>query len=330
MIAQKLERFAQLLAVISHVSIWIILPLIAIWLPWYILFFTRFWPLMLLYAVWYVYDFQTPALGSRKWVFLKSSAIWKYFANYFPIKLVKTAELPATRNYILGCHPHGVLSIGAFTHLCTDGTGFSKNFPELEPNILTLNGQFWFPFRREIGIALGGVESSSKSLKYLLESQKSGRIIGIVVGGAEEALDSHTGKNILNLKNRRGFCKFALRYGASLVPSYSFGETDVFEQSGSNQNSKLRTIQRRIKKLFGFCPPLFYGSGIFNGNFGLLPKRRPITTVVGAPIHVAKSFNPTDEEVDQLHEIYTEALVKLFDEHKIAMGLPEDEKLIIH
>jgi hypothetical protein len=124
---------------------------------------------MLLYAVWYVYDFQTPALGSRKWVYLKSSAIWKYFANYFPIKLVKAAELPATRNYILGCHPHGVLSIGAFAHLCTDGTGFAKHFPDLEPNILTLNGQFWFLFRREIGMALGAENGSFSTTRFFFD-----------------------------------------------------------------------------------------------------------------------------------------------------------------
>jgi hypothetical protein len=81
--------------------------------------------------------------------------------------------------------------------------------------------------------------------------------------------------------------------------------------------------------LFGFCPPLFSGSGIFTKTFGLLPKRRPITTVFGAPIHVTKSLNPTEDEISQLHTQYTEALTKLFDEHKVKLGLPSDEQLII-
>ncbi|KAI6176514.1 Acyltransferase [Aphelenchoides bicaudatus] len=321
---------AQLLAVAIHVFLWIVLPLISFWLPGYILLCTRFWPLMIFYAIWYVYDFKTPARGSRNWAFLKGSRIWKHFANYFPIKIVKTADLPSDRNYILGCHPHGVLSIGAFTHLCTEGTDFAKHFPGLEPNLLTLNGQFWFPFRREIGIGLGGVESSPRSLEYLLRSRKAGRIVGIVIGGAEEALDAHQGKNILNLRNRRGFCKFALRYGASLVPSYSFGENDVFNQSGNNRETGLRAIQRRIKKLFGFCPPLFSGSGLFSAKFGLMPKRHPITTVFGAPIHVKKSYNPSEKELDQLHKRYTDSLIALFEEHKISMGLAADAQLTIH
>lgn len=56
---------------------------------------------------------------------------------------------------MFSCHPHGVLSVAAFTHLCTNATDFSDIFPGLQSTLLTLNGQFWFPFRREFGIALG-------------------------------------------------------------------------------------------------------------------------------------------------------------------------------
>ncbi|KAI6225330.1 Acyltransferase [Aphelenchoides fujianensis] len=304
MAAASMRRLGELLAAITHISLWIILPLVSLWLPTYILFCTRFWPLIVLYAGWFVYDLRTPARGSRNWRWFKSSPLWN-------------------------CHPHGILSIGSFAHLCTDGTNFGDHFPGLQPNILTLNGQFWFPFRREIGILLGGCESSALSLDFLLRSKTAGRIVGIVIGGAEEALDAHTGKNIVNLKCRRGFCKFALRYGASLVPSYSFGENDVFEQSGNDRGTKLRAIQRKIKKMFGFCPPLFHGVGLFNSKFGLLPRRHPITTVFGAPIQVPKIHHPSAEEVDALHQQYMTALIDLFNEHKTKHGLSPDAELTV-
>uniref|UniRef100_A0A914RVC5 diacylglycerol O-acyltransferase n=1 Tax=Parascaris equorum TaxID=6256 RepID=A0A914RVC5_PAREQ len=61
------------------------------------------------------------------------SAHWKYFAQYFPMELVKTAELSSDHNYIFGSHPHGIMSLGAFTTFCTDGTGFWEAYSGLKP-----------------------------------------------------------------------------------------------------------------------------------------------------------------------------------------------------
>lgn len=38
--------------------------------------------------------------------------------------------------------------------------------------------------------------------------------------------------------------------------------------------------------------------------------------VIGKPIDVKKVENPTQEQVNGLHEIYIKSLVELFDEHK--------------
>lgn len=91
--------------------------------------------------------------------------------------------------------------------------------------------------------SLGGCESSNESLSYLLQQQERGRLVGIVVGGAEESLDAHDGRHILNLMHRRGFCKHALRHGAWLVPSYSFGENEIFVQADNERGTKLRQVQ---------------------------------------------------------------------------------------
>lgn len=40
---------------------------------------------------------------------MRRSSAWKYFADFFPIKLVKTAELSPDKNYIFGT----VLAVGA-------------------------------------------------------------------------------------------------------------------------------------------------------------------------------------------------------------------------
>ncbi|GMR39732.1 hypothetical protein PMAYCL1PPCAC_09927, partial [Pristionchus mayeri] len=89
---------------------------------------------------------------------------WNLFADYFPLKLVKTADLSPGGTTSRGSHPHGVLSIGPCATFLTESTGFSNY------SILTLNGQFWFPLRREFGFAIGGAESSRASLKLSLRN----------------------------------------------------------------------------------------------------------------------------------------------------------------
>ncbi|KAI6185026.1 Diacylglycerol acyltransferase [Aphelenchoides bicaudatus] len=177
----------------------------------------------------------------------------------------------------------------------------------------------------------GGVMSSAESLEYILQKYPKGRIIGIVIGGSAEVLEAHMGRHATILSKRRGFCKYALKYGTWLVPSYSFGENDIFIQIRNRKGSLLRRIQDTIKHHLGFCPPIYFGRGLFNSFFGLLPFRRPITTVVGRPIPVQKSKNgePTQDEIEKLHATYTRELIKLFEEHKENYGVAPDQHLEI-
>ncbi len=63
------------------------------------------------------------------------------------------------------------------------------------------------------------------------------------------------------------------------MPCFSFGENDLFDQVNNPEGSMLKWVQRHLTKLLGFSVPIFQGRGIFNYTFGLLPRRRPITTV---------------------------------------------------
>ena len=61
---------------------------------------------------------------------------------------------------------------------------------------------------------------------------------------------------------------------ASLVPVFSFGENDLYDQVSNPAGSSLRQWQTKMKEYTRVAPVLFYGRG-----FGLLPHRRPIHTV---------------------------------------------------
>ncbi|XFF84919.1 hypothetical protein AB1E18_011138 [Capra hircus] len=293
------------------------------------LLFTRFWIFSVLYAVWWYLDLSKPWSGGRRSEALRRCIIWRYMKDYFPISLVKTAHLDPSRNYLAGFHPHGVLATGAFTNLCTESTGFSSLFPGIRPHLMMLNLWFWTPFFRDYIMSGGLVPVDKESATHILSREGGGNLMAIIVGGVQEALDSRPGGYKLVLRNRKGFIRLALMHGAALVPIFSFGENDVFKQVENSPGSWVRWFQDRLQKIVRVSIPLFYGRGVFQYSFGLMPYRRPITTVVGKPIEVQKTPHPSQEEVDRLHQRYMKELENLFEAHKLKYNVPRDQHLEI-
>lgn len=160
-------------------------------------------------------------------------------------------------------HPHGIIAVGAITTFASEGNGFSRTFPGIKPSLLTLGTNFKIPFHREYILALGMCDVSKKSCKAVLKSGP-GRSIAIVIGGAAESLNARPGVMDLTLKKRLGFVKIAVETGASLVPTISFGENELYEQVRNDDGSWLRWFQKKIQRWMGFTVPLFHGRGIFN------------------------------------------------------------------
>ena len=76
------------------------------------------------------------------------------------------------QNYLIGSHPHGIISMAAFVNFATDGTGILEMFPKIEFHLCTLVGQFYTPIRREWGLLHGMIDCSRESLTYILNAKK--------------------------------------------------------------------------------------------------------------------------------------------------------------
>jgi 2-acylglycerol O-acyltransferase 2 len=299
------------------VLLWFLLPILAVIVSIVLLIFPLTTIPMLVYIGYCVFFQKFHQRGGMRNDFFRSLSFWKLFRDYFPISLVKSADIPADRPYIFGYHPHGIIAIGALTNFATEATGFSRLFPGINLRLLTLTMNFQIPFSSLVLGWLGACDASPKSINHIL-SKGQGNSVMLVLGGAKEALDARPGKYELFLKNRKGFVKLALRNGAALVPVFSFGELDVYDQVPNPEGSRLREVQDKSQEVLGFSLPLIRGRGIFNYTFGLLPHRRPIVSVVGRPIPVPKTPEKeiTAELIDKYHEQYVAALIEVFDYHK--------------
>lgn len=286
-----------------------------------VLLFTsyRSWLLLpaLAYVAWQVYDRSTPERGGRASK-VSHWPIWNWVASYFPVELHREIELPADRNYLFGCHPHGALPLGAVLSLMTEASGFSEKFPGMSPRTVMLQGNFSVPVHRETVLNLGLVPASKQAISYLLDRRNGvGRIVVLMIGGSREIVHSKPGDQYVFLVNsRRGFARIALEQGASLVPVISFGINDVYEVTYYPKGSIVRCFQDFLARFTRIPMPLPRG-------IGLLPKQCPLNTVVGAPIHVEQVAQPSDEQVERLHKQYVEALAELFEKNKLKFGLSE-------
>eukprot|EP01137_Pigoraptor_chileana_P000471 Opistho-2@36736 len=311
------ERRLQTLAVIFFLSLQLTISLVTL----YLAFTPFFWPFLIPYLVWvYAFDSRTPENGvgrRREWV--RRLSVFRYFRDFFPIRLIKSSELDPQRKFIFAFHPHGIIGFGAFCNFGTEANEISKVLPGITVRPMTLSMNFKFPFYRDYLMALGFVDVSARSIRNTL-ARGPGNACLIVVGGAAEALDARPGTYDLTLMNRKGFVRMALENGADLVPVFSFGENDVYDQVPNPRGSWLRNLQTKLQRSFGFSMPLIRGRGIFNYDFGILPFRAPITTIIGTPIPLERIEKPTEADIDKAHQLYVESLKGLYDKHKSLLG----------
>ena len=251
------------------------------------------------YVFWARFVDKSPITGARR-PWLRASRWWDYYSEFFPVTLVKTAELSPDQSYVFGYHPHGIISVGAFAAFGTDGArcldissedqpprdgvrGFSSLFPGLETRLVTLPINFLTPLAREYILSMGLVTSAAATFRSVLK-RGPGTALVVVVGGAEESLMVVEGGMRIVLEKRKGFVREAIAAGACLVPVLAYGENDVYKVSERDPHSTEARLLALVRRHLGFAIPRFHGRTIFFKNGGLLPRRAPITVVVGKPL----------------------------------------------
>jgi hypothetical protein len=244
----------------------------------------------------------------RPWHAFRLHACWRLSWRYLQLRLVRTTPLlgggGGAPQFVFGVHPHGLLIL---SRIATYGGAWEALFPNIETRALGASAMFRIPLVREICLALGAVDAGLRSARAVLSA---GLSIIVYPGGIQEMLRTDGGKpDELYLTRRKGFIRLALQSGASLVPVYVFNEKYMYRRAF------LPTKPAAVLRRFGI--PLIF----FYGRWGtLLPQRHKLLVVVGAPIAVSKTAEPTPEAVDALHAQYVAALRMLYEKWRAEAG----------
>lgn len=174
---------------------------------------------------------------------------------------------------------------------------------------------FLIPVMRETFALRGDCSVNAQSIDYILSDKtKTGNLLTIVVGGLAEADLSDSKVLKIVVAQRKGFVKKALIHGAHIIPCIAFGENSVFKKVDLEPSSFWHRCESRWYKLFKFKHPIYYGRSIFAEYLrGVMPYKRPITVVMGDPIVVKRTANPSNQQIDELHATYLKELRAMYD-----------------
>jgi len=257
------------------------------------------WAVWPLYMAWMLVSnglrhHEVGGLESNRW---RRSYFWPLVARYFEGQVTKVGPaLHSDRQYIFAFHPHGVYGFTAMWSLLMP---IWMTQVAVMPTLLIATHFFWFPIVRELALTAGARSVGRRSFEATLQQKRS--VLLIPGGMAEMRASTSKSDHIVVLTRHRGFLRMALRHGLPLVPTFSFGETRVFDWAWPG-------LQNLMFKLFGIPCPLTVGRWGTNG----IPNQVPVGVVVGEPIEVGPpDTDPSASKIDALAHKYFTALEEM-------------------
>ncbi len=254
---------------------------------------------------------------------------------------------------IVAMHPHAIIPLHGFLW-----SAFCEQFfPHFYGVGASTDIAMRLPILRHV---LGFISVGSAQKGVILKSmQVEGENLFILPGGVAEIFLSRRHSDIQTIKAKRyGLMKLSLETGAAIIPAYTFGATDLFDQltpvnKDKHTMDKLKSkrldvfelISETIESLsrrFQGGMTVFWGKG-----FLPIPHTPQISMVFGDPIYPVpgtersemnlngnkrtckKIPNPTHEQVHELMDRYTEALYSLFEQYKGEAGYPNNTLRIV-
>ena len=251
--------------------------------------------------------------GKRRWWSLRGTWVYDELAAYWFLHIVRERELSPEDKHVFGYIPHGMFPMAAsYIH---NTSQWMDLFPRIDAFSLVATVTHVVPILRDVTQFNGGIEVSANSFTKALDRFKH---ILLVPGGQHEMLltpdDPDT--ELVSTKHK-GFVRLSMIAAAQnpdervkLVPMYVFGESQMFFNAFPAPIAVQRWLVAKLR-----LNPAFLPIGRF--NLAGVPKRVPVTIVVGNPLLVPLVDGiPTAEQVDLVHQRFYSMLRETFERNK--------------
>jgi len=169
---------------------------------------------------------------------------------------------------------------------------------------------FKLPGFREVLALLNARVADARMVDSLLSR---GNSVFVCPGGIYEQLMTDPEHERVFFPPNLGFVRQALKHGVPLVPTYNFGENQMYDVPRWS-----RALSWWLKDKFGI------GFLVGVGRWGLpfVPRKQHLNIRIGSSVEVGSpEANPSEERVQDVFRRYCVELRRLFDAHK-ATDLP--------
>mmetsp|Transcript_60781 Transcript_60781/g.172845 ORF Transcript_60781/g.172845 Transcript_60781/m.172845 type:complete len:384 (+) Transcript_60781:90-1241(+) len=228
----------------------------------------------------------------------------------------------------LAC-PHGVLNFGAIVWVF-----FSRWICGLEQYTAGAPVVAWVPGLRYLCASLWIIPASRKSIKRGLQEHprtedkdgkridtdvpRRGGMVGVVPDGIAGIFRSKPGSELLYIGKKRGLMRICLEEGAIIAAGWFAGTSDMFHII-TDPLGLLEWISRRLQvSLF-----------LFLGRWCLPVPRRVPLTMCSRIVQAEKKAEPTEDEVERLHQEVYGGLARAFNEEMRHLAGYSERELVV-
>ena len=245
------------------------------------------------------------------WRKLQGLDFWDAIRRATDGKIVVDSEetLNKNKSHIFAFHPHGyfpltigwILNSKELRHYTNSSDDNNKGYLS---RFITLASSMCFnvPLMRELVISFGCTEITKDIFRELLTK---GYNLFLCPGGINELLQTEAKKareidkqNLYISTKHKGFIRQALKNNTAIIPVLSFGEQELLSS---------KTIFRWGKLIIPIPIGRYYLP---------IPRKQPVTVIIGKPVYYKKCSNPTDDDVTKYHKKFYDKMKEMFYKYK--------------